>query len=158
MTVSERLRSIMLRSITASSLWRSSVISVEQASGTKSTTLRVEKIRACSDYLSDALSGRPHQSLQPSFTALSFRAIFMSCLGQFVFYLSCEITFVFLWATIGPNFTEHFTFRFCIRNWKTSGKSVKFDMPNYFGLQNMNSDGLTFLTKPSDKIRSPKKR
>ena len=35
-----------------------------------------EKIRACSDILSDALSGRPHQSLQPSVTALSPRAIF----------------------------------------------------------------------------------
>ena len=36
-----------------------------------------EKIRACSDILSDALSGRPHQSLQPSVTALSSRAIFI---------------------------------------------------------------------------------
>ena len=34
-----------------------------------------EKIRACSDILSDALSGRPHQSLQPSVTVLSSRAI-----------------------------------------------------------------------------------
>ena len=32
------------------------------------------KKRTCSDILSDALSGRPHQSLQP---ALSFREIFM---------------------------------------------------------------------------------
>ena len=38
-----RATAIMLRSITASSSWRSSVIAVEQASGTKSTTLRVEK-------------------------------------------------------------------------------------------------------------------
>ena len=36
-----------------------------------------EKIKACSDILSDALSGRPHQSLQPSVTALSSRAIFI---------------------------------------------------------------------------------
>ena len=36
-----------------------------------------EKIRACSDILSDELSGRPHQSVQPSVTALSSRAIFM---------------------------------------------------------------------------------
>ena len=36
-----------------------------------------EKIRACSDILSDALSGKSHQSLQPSFAALSSRAIFM---------------------------------------------------------------------------------
>ena len=38
-----RATAIMLRSIAASSSWRSSVIAVEQASGTKSTTLRVEK-------------------------------------------------------------------------------------------------------------------
>ena len=36
-----------------------------------------EQLRACSDILSDALSGRPHQLLQPSFTALPARAIFM---------------------------------------------------------------------------------
>ena len=30
-----------------------------------------EKIRACSDILSDALSGKSHLSLQPSFAALS---------------------------------------------------------------------------------------
>ena len=36
-----------------------------------------EKIRACSDILSDTLSGNSHQSLQPSFAALSWRAIFM---------------------------------------------------------------------------------
>ena len=36
-----------------------------------------EKIRACSDILSDASSGGPRQSLQPSFTVLSSRAIFM---------------------------------------------------------------------------------
>ena len=38
-----RATAIMLRSIAASSSWRSSVIAVEQASGTKSTTLRVKK-------------------------------------------------------------------------------------------------------------------
>ena len=36
-----------------------------------------EQLRACSDILSVALSGRLHQSLQPSFTALSSRTIFM---------------------------------------------------------------------------------
>ena len=36
-----------------------------------------EKIRACSDILSDALSGKSHLSLQPSFAALSSRAIVM---------------------------------------------------------------------------------
>ena len=36
-----------------------------------------EQLRARSDILSDALIERPHQSLQPSLTALSSRAIFM---------------------------------------------------------------------------------
>ena len=31
-------------------------------------------------------------------------------------------------------FTEHFTSRFCIRDLKTSGKSVKFDLPNHLKL------------------------
>ena len=42
-------------------------------------------------------------------------------------------THVFLWAIIRLKFTEHFTSRFCIRD-LTSGKSVKFDLPNYFSL------------------------
>ena len=37
-----------------------------------------EKIMTCSDILSDASSGRPHQSLQPSFTALSSRAVLIT--------------------------------------------------------------------------------
>ena len=36
-----------------------------------------EQLKACSDILFNALSGRPHQSLQLSSTALSCRAIFM---------------------------------------------------------------------------------
>ena len=39
-----RATAIMLRSIAASSSWRSSVIAVKQATGTTSTTLRVEKL------------------------------------------------------------------------------------------------------------------
>ena len=41
-----------------------------------------EKIRACSDILSDVLSGKSLQSLQPSFAALSSRAIFMFIVNQ----------------------------------------------------------------------------
>ena len=36
-----------------------------------------EILKACSEILSDALSGRSHQSQQPIFTALSSQAIFM---------------------------------------------------------------------------------
>ena len=126
-----------------------------------------EKIRGCSDILSDALSGKSHQSLQPSFAALPSRAIFMFrwirlsfiqktlALNSLFSTLSCEKTRVFLWAIIRLKFTEHFTSRFCIRDLKTSGESVKFDLPNYFWFVNyrrmwtlmvMNFDGLTLLT------------
>ena len=69
--------------------------------------------------------------------------------------LSCEKTRVFLWAIIRLKFTEHFTSRFYIRDLKTSGKSVKFDLPNYFSLWTivecglwwfLNFDDLTLLT------------
>ena len=55
-------------------------------------------------------------------------------LEQFVFYLVMWKTRVFLWAIIRLKFTENFTSRFCIRDLKTSGKSVKFDLPKYFSL------------------------
>ena len=42
-----------------------------------STALRCERLRACSDILSDAWSGRPYETQQPSFTVLLSRAIFM---------------------------------------------------------------------------------
>ena len=66
---------IMLKSIAARSSWRSPVItaSLRNYIGRPSS----EKIRACSDIFSDASSGGPHQSLQPSFTVLSSRAMFM---------------------------------------------------------------------------------
>ena len=37
------------------------------------------QLKVCSNILSDALSGRPHQSQQPSFTALSSREISYPC-------------------------------------------------------------------------------
>ena len=42
-----------------------------------STALRCERLRACSDILSDAWIGRPYETQQPSFTVLLSRAIFM---------------------------------------------------------------------------------
>ena len=83
-----------------------------------------EELRACSDILSGALSGRPHQSEQPSFTALSSRAIFIHFSCKFVCRLVIkqthwEVCFLIvmqknlrvLWATIRRDFIEHFTFR-----------------------------------------------
>ena len=73
MTASERLRS----------LWGPSRLADHAISGHRSKASfrsyigrpSSEKIITCSDILSDAPTGRPHQSLQPSFTALSSRAI-----------------------------------------------------------------------------------
>ena len=118
----------MLKFVAARSSWRSPVITVKQPSETTSAALRVKKIRACSDILSDALSGKSHLSLQPSFAALSSRAIFMFrwirlsfiqntlALNSLFSTLTCEKTRVFLWATIRLKFTEHFTSRFYIRD------------------------------------------
>ena len=55
-----RANTIMLRSIAARSSWQSPVIPVKQASETTSAALREKKIKACSDILSDVLSGKPH--------------------------------------------------------------------------------------------------
>ena len=150
---------IMLNSIAARSSWQSPVITVKQATETTSATLRVKKKRACSDILSDALSGKSRQSLRPSFVVLSFRAIFMFqwirlsftkkklALNSLFSILSCEKIRVFLRAIIWLKFIEHFTSRFCIRDLKTSSESVKFDLPNYLVCklsQIVNIDG--FLT------------
>ena len=102
-----------------------------------------EKIRACSNILSDALSEKS-QLLQPRFAELSSRAIFMFrwirlsfiqktlTLNSLFSTLSCEKTRVFLRAIIRLNFTAHFTSRFCIRDFKY--KSVTFHLPDYFTL------------------------
>ena len=95
-TVSERLRSCWGPSRLAhhGDLRHRSEASLRNYIGRPSS----EKIRACSDILSDELRGKPHQSLQPSFRALSSRAIFMfpvNSVEKFVFDLSCEKTCMF---------------------------------------------------------------
>ena len=62
-----RATAIMLRSIAE----------VKKTSENLNGRLKSEQLRACFDILSDALSGRLHQSQQASFTALSSHAIFM---------------------------------------------------------------------------------
>ena len=127
-TVSERLRSCWGPSRLAHhvDLRHRSEASLRNYIGRPSS----EKIRACSDILSDALSGKSHQSLQPSFAALSSRAIFMFrwirlsfiqktlALNSLFSTLSCEKLACFLWAIIRLKFTEHFTWRFCIKNFR----------------------------------------
>ena len=83
-----------------------------------------EKIRACSDILSDMwVEGHISHCSRVLWRCHPERS---SCSGKFgclsfikhmpwtLFCLSCEKTCVYLWATIRLKFTEHFTFRFCI--------------------------------------------
>ena len=49
------------------------------------------------------------------------------------FYLTCEKTLRVLWATIRPDFTGHFIFRFCIKTTKFR-QCVRLDLLNYFSL------------------------
>ena len=78
------------------------------------------ELRGCSDILPDALSG-PHHSQQPSFSALSSRAIFFLWIRlSFIqkthalrrLFSNCHEKKLFLWATIRPDFIKLFTFRF----------------------------------------------
>ena len=90
-----------------------------------------EQLRACSDILSDALSGRPQQSLQPGFTVLSslaifmFRKIWLSFIHKTQAWMVCFLIVVKKLACFyEPDFTEHFTFRFSIRDWKAQAKEL----------------------------------
>ena len=69
-----------------------------------------EQLRACSNTLSDELSRRPHQSHQPSVTALSSRAIFrlllvhkIHALSSFFLLVIWKKTSLLLWAIIWPD-------------------------------------------------------
>ena len=78
---SVRATAILLRFIAARLSWRSPVIAHRSEASLRYYIGRPssEQPRACSNTLSDALTGRPRWSQQPSFTMLSFRAraIFM---------------------------------------------------------------------------------
>ena len=68
---------------------------------------------------------------------------------QFVPELAWEKSCVLLWATIRPDFTKYFTFRFCIslKNFKKKSVNLTFRTISVCKpLQIMNFDGLTFLT------------
>ena len=86
-----------------------------------------EQLRACSDVLSDALSGEGHISYcnqvlqlchpqQSSCSSVFGCRSFIKLALSSLFTMSCEKTLVFLSATIRPDFTEHFTSTFCIRD------------------------------------------
>ena len=119
-----RATAITLRSIAVCSSWRSSVIAVKQASGTttapfewKNKSLlwypfRCVEWKATSVTATECHDCHPDRSLcSDEFGCRSFikyspwTVCFLLVLGK---------TCVFLWATILPSFTEHFTFRFCI--------------------------------------------
>ena len=110
-----RATAIMLRSMRlAISSYRSEA-SLRNYIGRPSS----ERLKGCSDILSNALSGRPHQSQQPSFTALSSREIPKVRLSfshntnaLSSLFSNCHLkNLCVLWATILRDFTEHFTFR-----------------------------------------------
>ena len=116
-----------------------------------------EKIRACSDILSDALSGRPHQSLQPSVTALSSRAIFMfrwirlsfihKTLALKCLFSTCHVKE--LACFYEPQFGR-VSLNISLSDSVLETKRLHAEVLNYssffFLLQNVNFDGLTFLT------------
>ena len=92
-----------------------------------------EKLRTCSDIIYDVLSGRPHQSLQRSFKALSSRAMFMFRWFRLLFthkthalsnmFPRCHVKkLAFLWVTVWPDFSGHFIFR--LETKKLPAKSV----------------------------------
>ena len=100
----------------ASSSWRSPFITVKQDLEITSAALRANNCELA--LLSFPM---PHQSLQPSFTALSSRAIFMfrwvrlSLIHKTLVLNSLFSHFpmkkLVLWTKIRPDFTEHSTFR-----------------------------------------------
>ena len=115
-----------------------------------------EKIRARSDILSDALSGRPHQSLQPSVTALSSRAIFMfrwirlsfihKTLALNCLFSTCHVKE--LACFYEPQFGR-VSLNISLSDSVLEIKILQAEVLNYSSfllLQNENFDGLTFLT------------
>ena len=126
--LSEPRTAISLMYIAASSLWRSTIIAVEQAwnyivrpSVTSVTTAEFYR--------------RSHPEQSSCSNEFCRRSFIKYTPDQFVFWLSKQKkTCVFSWATIWPVFSEHFTFRFCFKTWKHQNKRVDFDLLNYFSL------------------------
>lgn len=132
--LSEPRTAISLMYIAASSLWRSTIIAVEQAwnyivrpSVTSVTTAEFYR------------RSHPEQSSCSN----------EFCRRSFIKYTPWSVCFLivmltkktkqkklasFSWATIWPVFSEHFTFRFCFKTWKHQSKRVDFDLLNYFSL------------------------
>ena len=126
---------IMLRSTAASSSWRSLVIAGKQASEITSAALRVNDWELVLIFFR-CVEGRPHQPHQP---ALSSREILMllwmrlsfirksHALSNLCLIVMCETLRVFM---------SHNSFHVSLSDSvldtkKTSGESVKFDLPNY---------------------------
>ena len=142
----------MLRSITATSSWRSPVLVVKQASEITSAALLSETMHCVEGHISHSswILRRCHP--EESLCSCEFnRGSFLkhAPFKLFVFYLSCEKTRVLLWASIRPDFTKHFTFRFCLRLKKLQAKEINSTWRTLSVcklLQIVNFDGLTFLT------------
>ena len=106
-----------------------------------------EQLRACSDVLSDALSGEGHISHCNRVLRLCHPEKY-SCSGEFgcrsfvklassSLFTICHVKKLACFCE--PQFgrislNTDFTFRSCIVDQSTSGKNVRFDLPNYSSL------------------------
>ena len=125
-----------------------------------------EQIRACSDILSDRLSGRPHQQSQrPCFTALSSRASFMfqwirlsfihktQALSSLFFSIVVKKNLACFYEPLFSRISRNISLSDSVQETKkTLCKSVKFELPNSISVcklfQFVNPDGMNFLTAP----------
>ena len=125
--------------------------------GVKANMIMLKSIAACSSWRSLVITTVIPVILSDLHVLVNSAVVHSknTRLTQFVFYLVVWKNFVFLWAVffiflffIQLKFTEHFTSRFYTRYIDTSGKSVKFNLPNYLVcklLQIVNFDGFWTL-------------
>ena len=129
-----RATTIVLRSIAASSSWRSPVIVVKPASEITSAVLRVNsKELALISFPMRWVEGLISRSSRV-FTALLSRTIFIFPWIQLSFihkthalsnlFSNCHVkkNCIFFWATIRPDFSEHSTFRLYWKSEKLQAK------------------------------------
>ena len=122
-----RATAIMLRSIAASLSWRSPVIEVKQASHRppfqwKNKSFLWYSFQCLERKATSVTAAEFYGAVIPSDLHVPLNSAVVHLkntrLEQFVSTLSCEKTRVFLWAMIRLKFTEHFTSRFWIKDFR----------------------------------------
>lgn len=133
--LSEPRTAISLMYIAASSLWRSTIIAVEQAwnyivrpSVTSVTTAEFYR-RSHPEQ-----SSRSNEFCRRSFIKYTPWSVCFLIVMLIKKNKTKKKTCVFSWATIWPVFSEHFAFRFYFKTWKHQSKRVDFDLLNHFSL------------------------